>query len=147
MAGELSTVGAQYALDFVTGRQIGYAVSGTAAGSSGRTTYVALLTAAPNDASTLATMTEVTTSGYARQSIAWTAATNASPSVTQNSAAITFGPFSAAMASAATHCALVSASSGTTGDFLMWWTLDFSKQAAQNESIQFAIGALSMSLT
>lgn len=145
MPGEFSTVGAQYALDYVTGRNGALVVA--TANTAVRTTYLALLTAAPNDATTLATMAEVTTSGYARQSVAWTAPTSASPSVTQNSASITFGPFTAAMASAATYCALVSASSGTTGDFLMWWQLDFSKQAAINESIQFASAALSMSLT
>lgn len=139
MAGEFSRVGAQFALDFVTGRALAYTAT--------RTTYLALLTAAPTDTSTLATMTEVTTSGYARQSVTWTAPTAADPTVTSNSAAITFGPVTVNMASAATHCALVSAASGTTGDFVMWWTLDFSKTAAANESIQFAIAALSMSLS
>jgi hypothetical protein len=139
MAGEFSRVGAQYALDFVTGRALAYTAT--------RPTYLALLTAAPTDTTTLSTMTEVTTTGYARQAVTWGAPTAADPTVTSNSAAITFGPFTANMASATTHCALVSSSSGTTGDFLMWWALDFSKQAALNESIQFAIAALSMSLS
>jgi hypothetical protein len=51
---EFSRVGAQYALDIVTGR---------AAGPGARTVYLALLTAAPNDATTNATMTELATSG------------------------------------------------------------------------------------
>lgn len=138
MAGELSTVGAQYALDYVTGRALPYTAT--------RTTYLALLTAAPGDATTLASMTEVSAGGYARQSVSWTAATSASPSQTQNSATITFGPFSGAPGTI-THCALVSASSGTTGDFLMYWTLNVSKTPAVNESLQFAAGALYMTLT
>lgn len=138
MAGELSTVGAQYALDYVTGRALPYTAT--------RTTYLALLSAAPTDASTLATMTEISTSGYARQAVTWTAATSANPSVTQNSGTITFGPFTADPPSA-THCALVSASSGTVGDFLMWWTLTVAKDAATGESIQFAAAALVMTLT
>lgn len=135
MAGELSTVGANYALDIVTGRN---------AGPGARTTYLALLSAAPTDASTLATMTELSTSGYARQSVAWTAPSG-DPSSTQNSGTITFGPFTADPPNV-THCALVSASSGTTGDFLMWWSLTVAKDAAINESIQFAAGALVMTL-
>ena len=46
MAGQLSTVGANNALDGALGR-----VTQTA-----RTTYIALLTAAPTDATTMATM-------------------------------------------------------------------------------------------
>lgn len=134
MAGELSTVGANNALDGAFGR-----VTQTA-----RTVYLALLTAAPTDASTLATMAEVTTSGYARQTCAFTAPTG-DPSSTNNSAQLTFGPFTADPPNV-THCALVSASSGTSGDFIAWWALDVAKDAATNESIQVAIGGLTMTL-
>ena len=134
MPGELSTVGAGIALDAATGR----------ATQTARTTYLALLTAAPADGTTLATMTEVATAGYARQAVTWTAPTG-DPARTQNSAVITFGPFSADPPNV-THCALVSASSGTTGDFIMYWTLDVAKDAAINESIQFAAAALYMTL-
>lgn len=134
MPGELSTVGAGYALDIVTGR----------ATIAARTTYLALLSAAPTDASTLATMTEVAVGGYARQTVTWTAPTG-DPARTQNSAVLTFGPFTGDPPNV-THCALVSASSGTTGDFLMFWSLDVAKDAAINESIQFAAGALYMTL-
>lgn len=134
MAGELSTVGAGIALDAATGR----------ATQTARTTYLALLSAAPTDASTNATMTEISTSGYARQSVAWTAPTG-DPESTQNSATLTFGPFTADPPNV-THCALVSSSSGTGGDFLMWWALTAAKDAATGESIQFAAGALTMTL-
>lgn len=134
MPGELSTVGANNALDAATGR-----VTQTA-----RTTYLALLTAAPTDATTLAGMTELSVAGYARQSVTFTAPAG-DPSSTQNSAVITFGPFTADPPNV-THCALVSPASGTTGDFIMHWTLTVAKDAAVNESIQFAAGALVMTL-
>lgn len=135
MPGEFSQVGANIGLDIVTGRS---------AGPGARTTYLVLLSAAPSDTTTLATMSELSAAGYARQSVAWTAPTG-DPSSTENSATITFGPFTADPVNA-THCALVSAASGTTGDFLMHWALDVAKDAAVNESIEFAAGALSMTL-
>jgi hypothetical protein len=134
MAGEFSTAGSNIALDAATGR-----VTQTA-----RTTYLALLSAAPNDASTLASMTEISTAGYARQAVAWTAPTG-DPASTSNSGVLTFGPFSADPPNV-THCALVSALSGTTGDFIVWWALTVAKDAANGESIFFAIGALTMTL-
>lgn len=135
MPGELSNVGAGYALDIVTGRNAGPGV---------RTTYLALLSAAPTDATTLGTMSEIATAGYARQSVTWTAPTG-DPRSTENSATLTFGPFTADPPNV-THCALVSAASGTTGDFLMHWALDTAKDAATDESIEFAAGALTMTL-
>lgn len=143
MPGEFSTVGATYALDVVTGRQVNpFALA--AAGS--RLTYLSLLTAAPVDLTTLATMTEVAVAGYARQTVTWTAPSDsAGAQRTQNTAVLTFGPFTADPPNV-THCALTSASTGTAGDFLMFWTLDVAKDAAVNESIQFAAGALFMTL-
>lgn len=134
MAGELSTVGSGIGLDAATGR----------ATQTARTTYLALLSAAPTDASTNATMTEISTAGYARQSVAFTAPTG-DPARTENSGTVTFGPFSADPPNV-THCALVSSSSGTGGDFIMWWALDVAKDAASGESIQFAAAALYMTL-
>jgi len=138
MPGEFSTVAAQYALGYTSGRAVPY--------TAPRTTYLTLLTAAPNDATTMATMAEVTTAGMARQPVTWSAESAASPSETHNAAVITFGPFTANMATAAAYCALVSALTGTVGDFLWYWTLDVAKQANVGESIQFAIAALSMTL-
>lgn len=136
MAGELSTVGAQNALDAATGR----------ATQTARTTYLCLLTSAPSDSTTIASMAELTTAGYARQACAFGAPTSANPSVTSNTGTITFGPFTADPPNV-THCALVSSSSGTSGDFIMYWTLNVAKDAAINESIQVAAGGLTMSLT
>jgi hypothetical protein len=136
MPGEFSSTGATDALDAVTGR-----VTQTA-----RSTYIALLTAAPDDDTTLAAMAEVSAGGYARQQITWTApADNAGAMRTQNDATVTFGPFSTNPAEV-THAALVSATSGTSGDFLMLWTLDVAKDAEIDESIQILAGDLSMDL-
>lgn len=133
MAGQASTAGSHIALDALTGR----------ATQSARTTYLALLTAAPDDSTTLATMTELTAgNGYARQTVTWSAPT---AEATSNSGSITFGPFTTDFAQV-THCALVSAASGTVGDLIFYWTLDTPKDPANGDSITFAASALSMSL-
>lgn len=135
MPGEMSDAGCALALDAVTGR----------ATVTTRTTYLVLLTAAPSDTTTMSTMTELTTpatNGYSRQSVTWTTpALDTSVMATKNSAQITFGPFSADLGNV-THCALVSASTGTAGDFLAYWTLDAARDPASGDSIQFAANAL-----
>lgn len=134
MPGEASTVGAGKALDAITGR----------ATATARTTYLALLTAAPGDATTIATMSELSTAGYSRQAVTWSTPSG-DPQATSNTAAITFGAFTADPPNV-THLALVSAASGTTGDFLYYWTADTARDAATGDSISVAIGALTMSL-
>lgn len=137
MPGEFSTVGANYALDIVTGRS---------AGPGARTTYLALLTAAPSsgDATTLSGLNEISTAGYSRQAVTWTAPSG-DPSSTSNSATITFGAFTADPPNV-THCALVSAQTGTTGDLLMYWTLNSARNAENGDSIVVNAGALTMTL-
>ena len=130
MPGEASNFGAGAALDAMTGR----------ATQTARTTYLALLSAAPTDSTTLATMTEITTAGYSRQSVTWSAPSG-DPRATSNSATVTFGPFTADPPNV-THCALVSAASGTTGDFIYYWTLDTARDGISGDSITFAAGAL-----
>ena len=134
MAGEASSVGAGLALDAMSGR----------ATVSSRTTYLALLTAAPSDSTTLASMTELSATGYSRQSVTWSAPSG-DPRVTSNSGAITFGPVSTDPANV-THAALVSAASGTTGDFIYFWTLDTARDGISGDSFQVANGALVMQL-
>lgn len=135
MAGQASRLGAQNGLDAINGR----------ATQTARTTYLVLLTAAPGSTTTLATMSEVTTAGYARQSVTWGAPSAADPAVAANTNLITFGAFTADPPNV-THLALVSAASGTTGDFIYYWTADVARDAASGDSIQVAIGALTMSL-
>jgi hypothetical protein len=137
MSFEFSRAGAQFALDIVTGRN---------AGPGARTTYLALLTAAPTDASTLATMAEVSTAGYARQSVTWAAPSAADPPETHNTATLTAGPFSADPPNV-THFAIVSAASGTSGDFLAWGAWTAARDAANGDSLQVAASALSLTAT
>ena len=131
MAGQATSAGSKIALDALSGR----------ATQTARTMYLALLTAAPTDASTLATVTEVSATGYARQTCAMSDPTTTEAST--NTALLTFGPFDTDPASA-THCALVSAVSGTVGDITFYWTLDVARDAAVGDSITVAVGALSM---
>ena len=138
MPGEASSKGQEIALNAMSG----------AATVNSRTTYLALLTAAPSDTTTMATMTELTTpgtNGYNRQSVTWSAPADAGDGTwqTTNSGIITFGPFTADLANI-THCALVSASTGTAGDFIFFWTLDNARDPINGDSIQFAINALKM---
>lgn len=135
MAGEASTFGAGVALDAMNGR----------ATQTARTTYLAALTAAPTDATTLATMTELTTTGHGgRKAVTW-AAPSGDPTVTSNTNAMTFGPFTADPPSVG-WLALVSAASGTTGDFIYWWTVDTARDGISGDTLNVAISALVMQL-
>ena len=134
MSGQLSTVGANIALDAATGR----------ATQTARTVYLALLTVVPTDSTTLASMTELTTTGYSRQACTFSAPAS-DPSTSSNTATITFGPFTADPPSVA-YAALVSAASGTTGDFIAYWTADAAQDAANGQSIQISAGALTLSI-
>jgi len=138
MAGEFSTAGAIIGLDAVTGRVT----------QSARSTYLALLTSAPTDATTEATMAEVFTpasNGYNRQAVTWTAPTG-DPASTENTSLLTFGPLTPGDAASVGWVALVENLTGTAGDVLMWWTVDAAKNAAVGDSITVAAGALVMTL-
>jgi hypothetical protein len=139
MAGEAAPAGADRALDAISGR----------ATATTRTTYLALLTATPTDATTMATMAEVTTpasNGYDRKAVTWTAPTDSSGvRRSENEGAVTFGAATSDWAEV-TCCALVSALTGTSGDFLYWWVFDTPRNAAIGDSIQIADAALYMTL-
>lgn len=134
MTGEASTAGANIGLDAMTGR----------ATQTARTTYLVLLTSAPSDTTTLATMSELSATGYARQSVTWSAPAS-DPSESHNTNVTTFGAFSTDPANV-THLALVSASSGTVGDFIFFWTAASARDAASGDSISVAASGLSMTL-
>ena len=127
-----------YMLNYISGRSNQWT-------TGSRTTYLALVTADPGlSPVTPADLAEVTTAGYARQSVTWSApAVGATPS-TSNSAAVNFGPFTAAMAAAATHVALVSTASGTTGEVMYTWKIPQALAAGISETIQIPINALTM---
>lgn len=109
------------------------------------TTYLALLTADPVAAGAinLADLTELTTSGYSRQSVTWGAeTTEAYPGVVSNTNLLTFGAMGANMTLAVQWAALVTSASGTsTGYFLFSWNGP-PIQVTASESITIAIGAL-----
>lgn len=146
MSGNFTSVGAEYVLDYLTGSMDTTLV----VGASSRSTYLMLLTAAPSNTSSLATYTEVSATGYSRQTVTWGAATVNSGGQYQvaNSAAVLFGPFTgtSGLGLPATMCALVTVSSGTSGLPLMLWTLDTPGTATQNSSLQLPIGSLIMTL-
>lgn len=146
MSGAFTPTGAQYALDYLSGTMDTTLIGG----ASARSVYLMLLTATPSNLSSLATYPEVSAAGYARQSVTWgAAAVNASGSYQiANTAAILYGPFtgSSGIGPAATMCALVTVSTGTSGLPLMLWTLDSPGNAAQGASLQIPIGSLTMSL-
>ena len=127
-----NVVGQGIALDAKTGR----------ATQTARTTYLALLTTAPTATTTLATMAEVTGTGYSRQSVTW-AAPSGTPRSTSNTNVITFGPFSFDPASVG-WVALVSAASGTTGDLIDSWSVDVARDATTGDSITLAASAISL---
>ncbi|GAA2322334.1 hypothetical protein GCM10010149_89380 [Nonomuraea roseoviolacea subsp. roseoviolacea] len=137
MAGNPTVVGAAAALDYFTGRALKWA--------SPQNVYLALLTSSVPDNVGLSSLPEVTTPGYARQQVTWSAATLARPSLTGNSAVVTFGPVTADMASPATHVALVTAAVGTTGDVLYVWQLDTTQQAVNGQALQIAVNKLTLS--
>lgn len=135
MAGTTATWAAK-ALDFLTGRAVAI--------TAPRTTYLALLIADPGaDIPDLTTLPEISTPGYARQQVVWTAPTG-DPVTTQNNALLFYGPFTADMTDAATHAALVSTASGTTGDVIYVWPIADPLLAVTNESLQIAAGSLTL---
>ena len=138
MAGQFSDAGSNIALDALTGR----------ATQTAATTYIALLTAAPSDTTTPATMTEYGATGYARQSCAWGAPALNGSSVpeTANTGILTFGPFTAGTGATVAYAALVEAVSGTTGVIRNYWTLDTARTPGVGDSITVAVGGFKISV-
>lgn len=106
--------------------------------------YLALLTANPSGATSLAGITEVTTGGYARQLVTWGNPTAAYPSALVNTNTITFGAFTADMLVPAIYLAMVTESSGTTGNIDYAWSIP-AQQVETSQNIQIAIGQLALS--
>ncbi len=128
-----------------------YSWNGSAwvSGASGR--YIALLTASPwtsgsggGYAQYISDLVEVTTAGYARQSVTFSDAEAAYPSPVSNTNVLTFGPMTAAMTLSAQWAAMVSASTGTSGLLQYFWQLDEPQQVASSQSIQIPAGGLAL---
>lgn len=109
---------------------------------------IALCTAAPTDASTGATITEVANSGaYARQTLNpldanWTAASS-TDGLTDNASAITF-PVATASWGTVTHVALCDSATWGAGNMLLYGTLDVSKAVGIGDTFKFNIGDLNI---
>jgi hypothetical protein len=136
MAGKFTVVGASLGLDACLGR----------ATVTSRTVYLALLTAAPTVASTLSSLAEYSATGYGRQACAMSAPSG-TPRVSTNTALLTYGPLSGATGLVTiTHWALVSASSGTTGDVVAYGDFNTVRTPAAGETATVAVGAVSVGL-
>ena len=120
-------------------------VKSPAAGSR----YLALLTVDPSTSGSGGTpavnvsdLTEDPTPGYARQLFTFNDASAGPPATLANSAAITFGPYTANQAAPVQWAALVTSASGTSGLLLYTWVLDEIEQVSVSQDIVFAAGSL-----
>lgn len=106
--------------------------------------FLALLSADPvaANAVNITDLTEITTAGYARQSVTFAHSSTAYPSSLSNTNLITFGPMTAGMTNAVQWVAMVTVASGTTGYFLMSWIMPTSVQVNSSQSIQIGVGEL-----
>ena len=114
------------------------------------TRYLALLTADPVFNAAVnpqdAGFAELTTAGYARQAVTFTAATTAQPSLASNTAVITF-TMSSSMLVPVQWVALMTLSTTVVagapyGQFLASWNLSAPVQVNASQSIQIGIGQL-----
>lgn len=136
MAGEFSRLGKSRGLDACDGR----------VSVSTYTPFIALNSTAPTD-STLGG--EYTATGYARQSVAFSAPTAADPPVTSNSGGLTFGPFTANTGATLSYGSLMDGVSGgtATANMYAWWTLTTPKTPANGDSATVAVGSITLSYT
>lgn len=133
MAGELTQAGAELALNKVFRNT----------GTSPSSLYVGLATAPVTDTDTLASITEMTTAGYARQAITF-GAPSGDPSAIANSGDVTFGPFTADPPSIA-YAFITDAASGTSGTIYALFA-GTPVDAEEDESIRIVAGDLDFSL-
>lgn len=112
------------------------------AGTATRPTawYVALYTAAPSDSGG---GTEVSTGGYARQSVTFAAASSPG-GTTSNSGTVSFTA-SGADYGTVTHIGIHSASSGS-GNLLWHGAMTASKTIADGDTLEFSIGNIDLTL-
>jgi hypothetical protein len=101
--------------------------------------YLALYTAAPNDAGG---GTEVSGNGYSRQSVSWDTASGTG-GTTSNSGAVTFTASGGNFGNV-THIGIFDASSG--GNLLWHGAMAAAKQVNAGDSIQFATGSIDLTI-
>lgn len=101
--------------------------------------YVALYTAAPSDAGG---GTEVSGSGYTRQSVSWDTATGTG-GTTDNSGAVSFTASGGSFGTV-THIGIFDASTG--GNLLWHGALSASKTVNDGDTLQFAAGDIDLTI-
>ena len=101
--------------------------------------YVALFTSAPNDAGG---GTEVSGNGYSRQSVSWDTASGTG-GTTANSGAVSFTASGSGFGTV-THIGIFDASS--SGNLLWHGAMDTSKTVASGDVLQFAAGAIDLTI-
>lgn len=101
--------------------------------------YLALYTAAPNDAGG---GTEVSGNGYSRQTVAWDAASGTG-GTTSNSGNVTFTASGGNFGNV-THIGIFDAS--TSGNLLWHGAMAAAKQVNSGDSIQFATGSIDLTI-
>ena len=106
------------------------------------TKYGALLTAAPSETTTNATMTELSGGSYARQQYLaadWAAPVLNSGDYQTTASAKTFGPATTASWTGITHFALVTSASGTTGSFILYLPLSATTTVGVGQSLIYTL--------
>lgn len=107
------------------------------------TKYLTMLTAAPAETTTMATMTErALTNGFARIQIAntdWAAKTLNAGDFQRTAAEKTFGPVTTADWTGLTHAALVTTATGTAGLFLLYVALSATTTVAVGQSFKYTL--------
>lgn len=101
--------------------------------------YVALFTSAPNDAGG---GTEVSGNGYSRQSVSWDTASGTG-GTTANSGAVSFTASGSGFGTV-THIGIFDASS--SGNLLWHGAMDTAKSVASGDVLQFAAGAIDLTI-
>lgn len=139
MAGTTTNASKQLLLDYLTGRAVPLVAP--------RPTYLGLafsLSTTP-DESTLANISEVTTTGYARVLVPW-ATPGINPVITKSSADVQFAAMTVDMAPGqmAQYAFLTDTNTGTTGTLLYVWTLTEPLQAKAGKPIFIAAGSLAI---
>lgn len=99
--------------------------------------YLALLSGDPTAAVQVSDLQEITTPGYQRSLVTIATATAAIPSISANTALVSWGPVTNDMLVPAQWAAMVTSASGTSGQLLYKWTIP-AQQVSASEYIQVA---------
>lgn len=116
-------------------------------GQANPTKWLALLTAAPTEVSTMATMTELFVpplNGYARQEITaaeWGVPALDDTDMQSTAAEQSFGPVVGLAWTNFTHVAMVTAETGTAGKFLLALALSAATSVAVGQSFRYTLRA------